>query len=135
VVSEEGDGSPIVIRFAPFTAQGMMNSARKQYERDLDDGVPPRLGVSVFAQDASAGESVHVILEALCRIALPTGGPKVAMISKNELLATGHTTHEAPPDACHYLMGRPNLSDVPDTVAIADLLKEARYDNPAYEGK
>ncbi|GGI43947.1 hypothetical protein GCM10010932_02140 [Agromyces flavus] len=130
------DGSAIVVRFAPFTREGLEKSAAKQALSDQAKGRPARRGVSVFATHVDVGESLDDAVRRICEHASRfCGGERVAVVAESTLNQEGYALHLSEPPDAHYLVGTADLSELPDFSRLAELLRDDRRDNPGFRGR
>ncbi len=121
-----------VLRFAPFTLDGLARSAQKQYDYDLEGSrVPPRWGVSAFAGTPREGENVDLMVERICREA-PANGRQVAVGSARDLEEAGYRLHDDEPPAGHVLIGDDELTQGGDFDELARLWSSQRRRNPGF---
>lgn len=134
LVMGECDGSEVVIRFSPFLADRLLENAQGTFDEDLDEGRPPRYGVSVVAGTCEDGGDID---EAIERILSQTqlGGKQMAVITGTELRAAGFELVKDPTtlEPLHHLVGDHPFTEPPRVDVLASLLHDRRRRNPAYK--
>lgn len=119
------DGRLLIVRFAPFTAEGCQKNAQATFEDDVDEGRAGRFGLSTSGIFVADDESVDDAIIRL-RSIVPLKGKHVAPVWSTELDAAGWTiTEDIPPDA-HYLVGRGDLTEMPDFADLALIWAQAK---------
>lgn len=112
------DGRLLIVRFSPFTAEGCRANAEGTYSEDLAEGKRGRYGVSTSGIVVKANESVDAAIIRL-RSIVPLRGKQVAPAWASDLEARGWTVvPDMPPDA-HYLVGKGDLTEMPDFADLA----------------
>lgn len=129
------DGSEVVIRFTPITAEGLRKNAMGTHAEDLEDGRRPgRYGVSVVAGRCDEGESIE---ETIAKILATTSltGRTIAVVTGTELRARGFEIVPDPNsrEPLHHLVGDDPFMEVPRVDVLASLLDDRRMSNPAYK--
>lgn len=121
-----------VLRFAPFTTEGIERNIQRQVDGDRAKRRPPRWGVSAFAEAPRDDETLEQMLARVCQEA-PVGGKNVAVIPEEELLAHGLVAHIDVPPPHHVLIGDPDLSESTDLTQLAGIWSDRKVRNPAWE--
>jgi len=126
------DTDVVVVRFSPFSEAGIEKSIRRQVESDFQNGVEPRQGLSVFADAVAGDEDFEAAVLRICKIAKAhVGGERVSVTTEVTLNQKGYALHLNEPPEGHYLVGHPDLSQMPHIAGLVDLFSEGRQKNPA----
>lgn len=129
-VAEDAGGAHLIVRFSPFTAEGIEKNANATVAHDrMNNRVPPRYGVSAFGCVQQPDESVDEAIFRICEVA-NKNGRKVAVLTADQLDAAGLVAHWDEPPPMHHLVGSSTLESPPDYNLLSELLNENRRDNP-----
>lgn len=127
------EGDRFVLRFSPFSADGLSRTMSRQADLDLTAGrTPRRWGVSAYTGTPSAGESVDEMVVRVC-LDVPVGGRTVAVVGEAKLYDHGFVIHRDEPPLGHVLLGNATLTPIDDVGALAAVLSAARRRNPAWK--
>ncbi len=125
------EGRLLIVRFAPFSAQGCRANARGTYDSDLEQGLRGRYGVSVRGVMVSDGESPDEAIIRL-RASTPLRGKDIASVWADVLGEAGfRVVPDMPPDM-HYLVGQDDMVRMPDCDALALVWSSTRRRCPTW---
>lgn len=129
------DGSEVVVRFSPFSEEGLTANAEQTHVIDTRDGThPPRYGVSVVAGRCEDGETFE---EAVARIAGEStlNGKTIAVMLGSQLRDAGLdlVSDPVPTVKRHYLVGEAPFQAMPNISALASLVEHGRMRNPGWK--
>lgn len=129
-----GDGHLLIVRFSPFSADKCRENAQATFDSDLDEGRPGRYGVSTSGITVRPGESMDAAIIRL-RTMVSLRGKHVAPVWASVLEEQGWTVvPDMPPDA-HYLIGRGDLTAMPDFADLALIWANAKRVCPTVGGR
>lgn len=122
-----------VLRFSPFTVDGLRRTAQAQVDIDRNLGrKPQRWGISAFTGTPHGSESVDMMVIRVCH-EVAAGGRRVAVVPEEELRASGFWVHDVPPPEGHVLIGDQGLTESADLPILSALWLSMRRPNPAYK--
>lgn len=121
----------LVIRFSPFSVDGLLRNAETTYRDDKLHGREPRRGVSVYAESPQEGESVDETIARVCRGA-PVGGKTISTVLASVLVEAGLPVVVDEPPAHHHLVMLQDDGADADADRLHGLLQVARRRNPAW---
>lgn len=125
------EGRLLIVRFAPFSAEGCRKNAENTYLDDLDAGRPGRYGVSASGVNVAPHETVDDGIVRL-RSVVSLRGKHVAPVWADVLVARGWVVvPDMPPDE-HYLIGRAGMAVLPDFDDLALLWNDAKRVCPTW---
>lgn len=125
------EGRLLIVRFAPFSAEGCRANARKTYDRHLEQGLNGRYGVSVSGVMVRQGESDDEAIIRL-RAAVPLKGKAIAPVWADTLEELGFcVVPDMPPDM-HYLVGQDDMVRMLDCDALALVWSSTRRKCPTW---
>lgn len=121
----------LIVRFSPFTAEGCRANAEGTYVDDLAEGRPGRYGVSTSGIVVGTDESVDAAIIRL-RSIVPLRGKQVAPVWAHDLDSRGWAVvPDMPPDG-HYLVGKGDLTEMPDFADLALIWADAKRVCPTW---
>lgn len=126
-------GDVYVIRFAPFTSQGLARNARTTALDDSANSRSQRWGVSMFYCHSGSIEHLDEAIRAVCADA-PVTGKRIEVVRLDVLEDAGFVVYDDQPPPAHCLVGEGNLESSPDVESLAAVMDVGRRDNPAWEG-
>lgn len=126
------EGERALIRFSPFTPEGLERNIQEQVGVDKVKGVVPRWGFSAYVATRFKGESEAEMLERVCD-EVPLRGKHVAVVPESVLEDYGLTALLDEPPPNHRLVGCGTLAELPDLEQVAVLLSGARKPNPNWK--
>lgn len=133
----EREGSVVVIRFPPTSAQRLQINAEDTRVDDEENGrVPGRYGVSVLAMRPEPGETQPSTVDRMCKATtLGRRSKKIAVVNVTMLHALGFDIVSDPTDLepHHHLIGVAPFQLLPSMEALASLLEDHRIDNPTWK--
>ncbi len=92
----------------------------------------PRRGVSVFAKTRDVGATVDDTISELVEMARGfASGERLAVATADSLGQRGFVLHLNEPPRGHYLVGKEDLSEMPDTAELASVFDLDRRRNRA----
>jgi hypothetical protein len=133
---EGATGELIVVRFSPFSVDGLIRAAEDDHAIRVSKGLSGDYSVSSFAKRSSEGSSPDDLIEAICREA-PCSGKMVAVVLESELQAVGFSVREteremeAGHDHVDIVLGN-NLIPA-DVERLSALLSSKKRRNPAWK--
>lgn len=128
------NGRLLIVRFSPFTAEGCKRNAQDTFNDDLENGVAGRYGVSTSGIVVPTEESVDDAIVRL-RSIVHLNGRHIAPVWADDLERKDWAVvRDEPPDA-HYLVGKGDLSDMPDYTELALIWADAKRVCPTYVRK
>lgn len=125
------DGRLLIVRFSPFTAEGCTKNAQDTFDDDLDEGQPGRYGLSTSGIIVPTAESVDDAIIRL-RSIVPLRGRHIAPVWADDLERKGWVVVRDEPPEAHYLVGKGDLSDMPDFTDLALTWANAKRVCPTY---
>lgn len=134
-MSEAWDGSKIVIRFAPFLPDRLLENAEDTFFDEQERGAEsPRYGVSVIAGECLEGETLDAAIDRILGTTNLRGGRKIAVLSESRLQEHGFQLVFDPNDRepMHHLVGENPLTAPPRVDVLASLMQDRRA-NPLYK--
>jgi hypothetical protein len=125
------EGRLLIVRFSPFTADKCAKNASETFDDDLDDGRTGRYGLSTSGIAVPTAESVDDAIVRL-RSIVPLRGKHVAPVWADDLERRGWVVVPDMPPEAHYLIGRGDLSEMPDFTDLALIWADAKRVCPTY---
>lgn len=128
----------VVVRFSPFTAEGMKRHAEKDRVKDLAAELPPQWRISVFGTIRTEGETLSEAGQRLCVDLLEVdgapNGERISVVSAGTLGREGFSVYLDEPPRGHYVVGVGDLTQMPDFEALSQCFgPNTRHKNPAFE--
>lgn len=128
----------VVVRFSPFSSEGMARNIRKDHTIDVANAhVPARYRLSVFVTSPQPGEGIVEAADRLClemvSIAGAPNGDRISVVEGRILNDAGFRTHVDEPPLGHYVVGKSDHTEMPDTDALAEIFSQRRK-NVAFKG-
>lgn len=126
-------GELVIVRFSPFAAARLGESAQDDYDRALVEGTPPFFGISTYGLVRSdSSTTVDSLIERICKEA-PCGGKNVCVVTKTSLEAAGFAVQLSEPPKLHYDVILGSELRKQDTERLEELLESGRRRNPAWQ--
>jgi hypothetical protein len=128
------EGRLLVVRFSPFTAEKCAKNAQETFDDDLEEERTGRYGVSTSGIVVPTAESVD---EAIIRLRsiVPLTGKSIAPVWADDLERDGWVVVPDIPPEAHYLVGKGDLSEMPDFTDLALIWADAKRVCPTYAKK
>lgn len=122
----------MVVRFAPYSAEKIMEKASRDYERLQAEGKPPAYAISTFGIIRPDDEtSVDELIGTICRTA-PVTGKKVAVTTRRHLEEEGFRVERSEPPLHHHDVILGNELREMDVKRLAALLAAGSRRNPSW---
>jgi hypothetical protein len=120
----------MVVRFAPYSAEKIMEKARRDYERLIAEGRPPAYAISTFGIIRPDDETtVDELIGQICKAA-PVNGRRVAVTTRRRLEGEGFRVERSEPPLHHHDVILGNELREMDVKRLADLLAAGSRRNP-----
>lgn len=125
----------MVVRFAPFSAEKIMEKAARDYDRLRAEGKPPTYAISTFGIVRPNDEtSVDELITTICRTA-PVQGKKVAITTQRRLEEEGFRVERSEPPLHHHDVILGNELREMDVKRLEAVLASGVRRNPAWATK
>ncbi len=125
------EGRLLIVRFSPFTAEKCADNAQGTFDEDLDEGRTGRYGLSTSGIVVPTAESVDDAIIRL-RSIVPLNGKHIAPVWADDLERDGWVVVPDMPPEAHYLVGKGDLSEMPDFTDLALIWADAKRVCPTY---
>lgn len=130
-VADSDLASYVIVRYSPFSPEGVEKNAHGTVAEDLECGREPRWGVSAFGAQQLEDESLEEVVVRICHVA-DKRGKTIAVLTRQDLESIGMVASPDEPPELHHLIGVDEMREQPDYAALSRLMDERRIRNPLH---